>query len=100
MAFLDRFRGLDLGGIALSGGPGDALQTAIVIHGAPNTQAGIRTEYLCLEALFGRRGVDWQLERQALLVSGDRRYDEMRLRLADGTSKTVYFDITDFFGKV
>lgn len=88
-----------MGGITLSGGPGDTLQTAIVVRGAPNTMAGIRAEYLYLEALFGRKGVAWQLERQALLVSAGRHYDEMRLRLADGTLRTVYFDITDFFGK-
>lgn len=91
---------LNLGSITLSGGPGDTLQTAIIIHGATNEMAGIRAEYLCLEALFGRKGVDWQLERQALLSSAGRHYDEMRLRLADGTPRTVYFDITEFFGKL
>ncbi len=93
------FKDFNLGGITLSGGPGDTPQTAIAIQGAPNTMAGIGAEYLCLEALFGRRGVDWQLERQALLARAGRHYDEMRLRLADGMVRTVYFDITDFFGK-
>ncbi len=88
-----------MGDITFSGGPGDTLQTAIVVRGAPNTMAGIRAEYSYLEALFGRKGVDWQLERQVLLFSAGRPYDEMRLRLADGTLRTVYFDITDFFGK-
>lgn len=90
---------LKFGDVTLSGGPGDTLQTAIIIHGAPNEMAGIHAEYLCLEALFGREDVDWQLEWQALLSSAGRYYDEMRLRLADGTSRTIYFDITDFFGK-
>lgn len=90
---------LNLDGITLSGGPGTTVQTAIVIQGASSTMAGIRAEHLCLEALFGRKGVDWQLERQALLSSAGRHYDEMRLRLADGTFRTIYFDITDFFGK-
>jgi len=86
-------------GIAFEGGPGDTVERAIVIRGAGNDCLGVEAEYQYLVREFGRRGVYWQLERQSLLTVDDRRYDEMRIRLSDGTQKVIYFDISDFFGE-
>ncbi len=78
----------------ISGGPGNTLETAFVIR-APIDRAGIVLEYMLLEGLFGQRGVHWELKSQTHLISGDRHYDQMCVRLADGRLRTVYFDITE-----
>ena len=49
---------------------------------------------------FGRLGDDWKLEIQLALEIDGRHHDELRLILSDGTSKTVYFDITAIWGKL
>ncbi len=85
--------------ITYGGGPGDSLENAIVIKGAPDPRAGIAAEYRYLEEKWGRRNADWKLSRQSLLHKGGRSYDFMQIELKDGSPKEVYFDITDFFGK-
>ena len=61
---------------------------------------GVRSECLYLAKRFGRLGRDWKLEIQFALEIDGRHYDELRLILSDGTSKTVYFDITAIWGKL
>jgi hypothetical protein len=82
-----------------AGRSGESTEEAIIIR-ADNTAEGIRREYQWLERTFGARGVDWQLVVQVLLHDADRYYDMLRIRLADGTEKEIYFDITTFFGKL
>jgi 3-deoxy-D-manno-octulosonic acid (KDO) 8-phosphate synthase len=41
--------------------------------------------------------VDWQLDTQMLFRVGDRLYDAMCVTLLDGSSRTIYFDVTHFF---
>jgi hypothetical protein len=77
---------------------GDSFETAIVIQ-AENTDDGIRQEYAWVHLHYGKRDVDWQFEGQALSFHDDRPYDILRLILADGTKKDIYFDISSFFGK-
>ncbi|MGQ9585877.1 MAG: hypothetical protein ACUVXG_10820 [Anaerolineae bacterium] len=88
-----------MGGVTFEGGPGNTVEAAVVIRGAADHLQGVAAEYGYLTSEFGRRGVDWQLEQQALLKVGGRYYDEMRLRLADGTRQMVYFDLSEFFGR-
>jgi hypothetical protein len=78
---------------------GESIEEAIVIRSARNQVAGVALEYAYLKKRFGRRGEDWELDRQVLVKRGDRHYDEMRLRFPDGTFGTIYFDITAFFGE-
>lgn len=85
--------------IAYEGGPGDTLEQAVIIRGAANHAQGVGAEYRYLEQTFGQRGVDWTLDRQVLLQVEGRPYDEMRIHLADGTRRVVYFDLSDFFGR-
>lgn len=77
---------------------GESMEEAIVIQ-ADKTASGVSQEYQWVEQHFGKRGVDWQLVKQALLHKDDRAYDMLHIRLADGTEKQFYFDITSFFGK-
>jgi hypothetical protein len=77
---------------------GESMEDAIIIQ-APNSEIGVAKEYQWVEKHFGRRNVSWKLASQALVPGGDRFYDLLHIRLADGTEKKLYFDITDFFGK-
>ena len=62
-------------------------------------QASRRNIILCGEK-FGRRNVDWNLVRQSVLQQQGKVYDRMDLDLKDGSRKTVFFDIGEFFGKL
>ena len=86
--------------ITFSGGPGDTPETAVVISGALNSIQGIAAEYDYLRQKFGRQNVAWNLIRQGILQQGDKVYDRMDLDLKDGGRKTVFFDISEFFGKL
>jgi hypothetical protein len=49
---------------------------------------------------FGKNGVDWRLTSHSLVDDeAGRFYDKMDIRLSNGKMITMYFDITDFFGK-
>ncbi len=85
--------------ITFKGDPGDTPETAVVIIGAPNSSAGIAAEYDWLAKKFGQQNVDWRLRRQSVLQDQGKVYDRMELDLKDGSQKTVFFDISDFFGK-
>jgi len=86
--------------IIFKGGTGDKPETAVVISGAPNSMAGIEAEYNYLRRKFGRENVDWRLIRQSVLNQQGKVYDRMDLDLKDGSRKTVFFDISEFFGKL
>ena len=86
--------------ITFKGGPGDTTATAVVITGAPNTRVGIDAEYYFLQKKFGQRNVDWKLKRQSVLHDQGKVFDRMDLELKDGSKKAVFFDISEFFGKL
>jgi hypothetical protein len=86
--------------ISFKGGPGDTLETAVIILGAPSSRVGIDAEYVFLEKKFGRANVDWKLKRQSVLHKDGRHYDRMDIELKNGSKKTIFFDITEFFGKL
>ncbi len=86
--------------ITLKGGAGDTAETAVVIAGAPDSRAGIAAEYAWMEKKFGRRNMDWKLKRQSVMPQKGKVFDRMEIELNDGTPKTVFFDISEFFGKL
>ena len=86
--------------ITYKGGPGDTPETAVLISGAPNSIAGTAAEYAYLRKKFGRENVDWNLFRQSVLERNGKFYDRLDLDLKDGRRKTVFFDISEFFGKL
>jgi len=88
------------GGFTFSGGPGDSMETAVIIKGARNSSDGVQAEYYYLEKKFGRQNVDWKLDRQRLMGKEGKKFDMMMIILKDGAKKNVYFDITEFFGKL
>jgi len=88
------------GYITFSNNSGESFEDAIVILNAKTDSEGVDSEYHYLEERFGKRGVDWDLDQQYLSDAGDRYYDVMDIALSGGRKLTIYFDITDFFGKL
>jgi hypothetical protein len=84
--------------IIFAGGSGDSRKDAIVIKNAGNYLAGMEAKYLYLQQRFGEQGVHWKLFMHALL-KGEKRIDWLVITLNDGTSKSIYFDISESFGK-
>jgi hypothetical protein len=82
-----------------SGGSGTSQEDAVVIT-APSQRLGIPAEYAHVESQCGRRGRDWTLLEQALLLGpAGRRYDCLSIRLAGGATRDFFFDITSFYGQ-
>ena len=82
-----------------AGGDGSSFETAVVVE-ADDTLAGVQAEYAYVAARHGRREVDWRVTSQALIGQKDRHYDVLDVELKSGESKSYYFDITQFFGKL
>jgi len=88
------------GKIAFKGGTGETMETAVVITGAANTKKGIDAEHYYLHKTFGPRNKAWKLERQSVLRDKGKVYDRMEIELKGGAKKSIFFDITEFFGKL
>lgn len=83
------------GQIQFLGGDGSSLAQAILIHGAKGEVDGVQSEYDWLAQ--NRPG--WRAKAQALIVNGARKYDV--LHIAKGSQSTdLFFDITEYFGKM
>jgi tetratricopeptide (TPR) repeat protein len=83
--------------VTFRAGPGDTIETAVIINGAPTSSIGVNAEYQYLAKLFGARGIDWETKGQGLVRKGDRAYDKMEVVLSDGSERVVFFDITSFW---
>ena len=86
--------------IIFSENGGQSMEDAVIIMNAKGDMEGVGAEYYYLEKKFGRNGVDWNLISQSF-VSDDagRYYDKLDIPLSTGKMITMYFDITDFYGK-
>jgi hypothetical protein len=79
-----------------SGGQGDRLETAIVIEGALTEPTGVKAEYVYV----ARHLPGWAVCGQALVNPGSRVYDQLDLADATGKRRSIFFDITSWFGKL
>ena len=82
-------------GVSLTGGDGSSIENALIIK-APNELAGVRGEYDWIR----KNHPDWQLLEQSVLNAGGKVYDKMDFQTPDGRPVILYFDITDFAGKL
>ena len=73
---------------------GTSLERAIIIEGATNEESGVMAE----KAWLKKRYPVYHEESQSMMSSGGRHYDLIEIGTSDG-HKSVYFDITEFFGK-
>lgn len=82
-------------GVHFAGGDGSSQEKAVVVLGA-NESSGVQAEYLWLAAHFP----GYQRGQQGLIQGqGGKSYDVLDFTTADGAKRTIYFDITDYFGK-
>jgi hypothetical protein len=80
--------------ITYSGGDGSSFEKAVVIHGA-SEQTGVDAEYDYLAKHFP----GYHQGKQSLRSHEKHRYDVLEFTTANGATMTMYFDITEFFGK-
>jgi hypothetical protein len=87
--------------VTFSNDSGDLKEHAVKILGAESEREGIQAEYQYLSQKFGVQGKDWNLAIQSLLKDKEtgKVYDVMDLDCPNQPSKTLYFDITEFYGK-
>ncbi len=95
MGIMDLFKKKKANHSIYSGGTGDGMDNAIVINES-NSMAGIRAEYVYLEKQFGQTKTDWTVECQSMRSEGGRSFDILTVKLKDGSSRIVWFDITSF----
>jgi hypothetical protein len=84
-----------------AGGDGSSPHEAIVIN-ASSSATGISAEYKWLESRYGSLNKDWEIiVRMHGSVDGIRgkTFEFFDIKLADGTEKTIVFDISSFFGR-
>jgi hypothetical protein len=87
------------GTLVVIGGPGDTLQTAIVIKKTPRGLSAAGAEAMLLGKWFGERGKSWTLKRQAMVQRDGRTYDIYEVVLADGSERTLHFDVTEWLSR-
>jgi hypothetical protein len=81
------------------GRDGSSQEQAVVIN-ATSSSIGIHAEYQWLEKHFGKRDEDWTIERRMHGWAGDgRAFEAYEIKLADGTLKAIFFDISSFYGR-
>jgi hypothetical protein len=88
------------GTLVVTGGPGDSLQSAIVIKKTPKGFSAAGAELLFLTQRFGERGTGWTLKHQDLLQVDSKTYDTYTVVLADGSERSLFFDITEWLSRV
>jgi hypothetical protein len=82
-------------GYSFSGGDGSTLNAAVIVHARDET-VGIRAEYAWIKEHWpgSRRG------KQGLITKNNKLYDALTITDTAGQERTLYFDITEYFGKL
>jgi hypothetical protein len=75
---------------------GLTLETAIVLEDATNEFNGVSAEHI----YTNKRYPGWKWKTQGLMNAGDKVYDVIELVGPKDETKTIYFDITSWFGKL
>ena len=84
-----------LAAIRYEGGDGGSIEAAVIIKHADDDLIGTKAEYVWLRQAFP----GLKLVSQQLLHEGGKAFDRMEFSTADGSIRTIYFDISDSFGK-
>ena len=80
--------------VSFSGGDGSSIENAVIIK-APNNFIGVKAEYDWIK----KNHPGWKLVTQSVVNKKGKLYDKMDFQTPEGQAVTLYFDITDFFGK-
>ncbi len=98
MGLFDIFKKAQLVVTPYSGGDGQTPETAVVINFTTSAQ-GVHAEYQYLEQHFGRQDKDWKVEMRYNKTRENKTFEWFVISFPSGEKRTVYFDITAFFGK-
>jgi hypothetical protein len=74
---------------------GSSVATAIQLPGIQHETEGVAAEYAYIQKNFP----GWKVKAQALLSDKGKQYDSIQITSPGGATKTVFFDITAWFGK-
>lgn len=85
--------------VSYEGGDGSSVEAAVVVRGARGPDEGVAAEYAYIERIHGAIGRGWFWETQSLVQAGGRGYDQIVIRLADGTLRSLYFDVSESAAK-
>jgi hypothetical protein len=96
----DQFDASTSNEITYGGGDGETIVEAVIVHGANNDLAGTIAEFQWLTERFGHKDIDWQLETHAHGRINDKEIDTIVIRLPSGAQTTIYFDVTESFGRM
>ncbi|HET9467581.1 MAG TPA: hypothetical protein VFO48_04180 [Vicinamibacterales bacterium] len=88
------------GTLVVTGGPGDTLQTAIVIKKTPRGLSAAGAETMLLRKWFGEPGTNWTMKRQEMMQLEGRTYDSYEVALTDGSVRKLFFDVTDWLARL
>ena len=88
------------GTLVVTGGPGDSLQSAIVIKKTPKGLSAAGAEMMLLAQRFGERNKAWTVKKQDLVRVDSKVYDAYHVVLTDGSERSVYFEITEWLARV
>ena len=75
---------------------GLSFEDAVVLDGVSNELDGVGAEHVYTD----QYEPGWTWQRQALVHNGGRVYGVIDLTGPGGETKSIYFDITDWFGKM
>ena len=81
--------------VSLSGGDGSSFAKAIVVK-ASTDHAGVNAQHDYIAKHFGK----WRYMGVKTVEHNKRVFDIMSFTTIDGKKHTLYFDITDYYGKL
>lgn len=84
-----------IGHFVFEGGNGSSIEQAVIIKHAKNEEEGVGAEAKWIKKVHP----GWRKGDQALLGEKEKSFDRIEYTMPDGKKKTIFFDITEFFGK-
>ena len=78
---------------------GDSLENPIVID-AKDTVTGLTLEHGYIDQFIESLDGDVESIDQNLVIENGRSFDQAILAMDNGSERTLYFDVSSFFGKM
>ncbi len=86
---------LKIGKIVYEGGDGSSMEKAVIIKNASNEEEGVAAESRWISKVHP----GWKKGKQGLFNKNGKAYDKIEYTTPTKEIQTLFFDITDFFGK-
>ena len=85
--------------VRYEGGDGSAPNQAIIVRGADSDIAGTAATFAWMHDNIGPKDIAWRLNTHSTGRLGHVHIDTFDITLADGAQRTLFFDVTEGFGK-